>query len=164
LVQFEIVIAAANTDAATGVFGGLLMLIIGLFIILLGIAWIIFPFIVLNSLGKIEKLLANQNQTLAQIADRQNEANRASSSWSIKNESSVTIGQAHPETIAIRPLVWLEHATVESFERFCRRSLLCQRSTTLTSEISASLIQYRKIIADYFGIAVSTARQQNPTP
>jgi hypothetical protein len=45
--------------------------------ILLGIAWIIFPFIVLNSLGKIQKLLAKQNQTLAQIADRQNEANRA---------------------------------------------------------------------------------------
>jgi len=71
------VISAANTDAATGVFGGLLMLIIGLFIILLAIVWIIFPFIVLNGLGKIEKLLAKQNQTLTQIADRQNEANRA---------------------------------------------------------------------------------------
>ena len=77
MVQFEIVIAAANTDAATGVFGGLLMLIIGLFIILLAIVWIIFPFIVLHGLGKIEKLLDKQNQTLAQIADRQNETNRA---------------------------------------------------------------------------------------
>jgi hypothetical protein len=58
-------------------FGGLLMLIIGLFIILLAVAWIVFPFIVLNSLGKIEKLLTKENQTLTQIADRQNEANRA---------------------------------------------------------------------------------------
>ena len=76
-LNFEIVIASANTDAATGAFGAVFVLIIGLFIIVLAVAWIIFPFIVLHSLGRIEKLLGKQNQTLAQMADRKNETNHA---------------------------------------------------------------------------------------
>jgi hypothetical protein len=50
---------------------------VSMFIIVLAAIWITFPFIVMSGLRRIEKLLAKQNQTLAQIADRQNEANRA---------------------------------------------------------------------------------------
>ena len=63
-------------DAATNSSGGLFVLI-GLFIIVLAAVWITFPFIVMSGLRRIEKLLAKQNQTLDQIADRQNETNCA---------------------------------------------------------------------------------------
>ena len=54
-----------------------LVVLIFIGLITLSVVWIAFPFIVMNGLRRIEKLLDKQNQTLAQIADRQNETNRA---------------------------------------------------------------------------------------
>ncbi len=61
-------IAALNaTESALGGLFGFIFAVIGLVVV---ICWVIFPFIVTNSLGRIEKLLRQQS-------DRQNETNKA---------------------------------------------------------------------------------------
>ncbi len=60
-------IALSDAGSVVGGIFGLILLLIGLG---LAICWLIFPFIVSNSLGRIEKLLRQQT-------DRQNETNKA---------------------------------------------------------------------------------------
>jgi uncharacterized membrane protein len=60
-------IALSDTGSLIGGFFGL---ILALVLLVVAICWLVFPFIVANSLGRIEKLLRQQT-------DRQNETNRA---------------------------------------------------------------------------------------
>jgi len=60
------------SDAATAA-GGIVGLLLAIGALILGICWLIFPFVVAHSLGKIEKLLAKQNELLASTRDKQPE-------------------------------------------------------------------------------------------
>jgi hypothetical protein len=67
----------ADASNAAGALGGAAVLILLLGGIVLAVCWIIFPFVVANGMGRIEKLLKKQNEALVRIAERQNETNRA---------------------------------------------------------------------------------------
>ncbi len=63
-------------DAATVLGGFGLLLLFGV-VAIIGVVWLIFPFVVSSSLNALEKLLKKQNEQLSKIADRQNENNKA---------------------------------------------------------------------------------------
>jgi uncharacterized membrane protein YhiD involved in acid resistance len=67
--------------------GGFLGLIIAVGLLVITIVWIIFPFIVNSALSRIQKQLAEQNDLLGQINDRQNETNKALQ-WIVNDSTS----------------------------------------------------------------------------
>lgn len=64
----------ADAGTALGGFGFLLLFLV---VLVVGIVWVIFPFVVAGGLNSIEKVLKKQNQLLERVGDRQNETNRA---------------------------------------------------------------------------------------
>ena len=74
---------AATTDETSPI----LVFIIGVLVLMVVVAWIVFPFLVNNGLNRIQKHLAKQNDLLGQINDRENETNKALQ-WIVNNWTS----------------------------------------------------------------------------
>ena len=71
----------ADAAGALGGFGILLLLLLALVV---GVVWLVFPFVVWGGFTNLSKLLEKQNERLGQIATRQNETNKALQ-WIVDN-------------------------------------------------------------------------------
>ena len=69
-----ILAAAVTAASALGGFALLLILLIGLIV---GVVWMAFPFEVNSALNRVQKLLSKQNEVLEKLNARQNETNKA---------------------------------------------------------------------------------------